>query len=376
MFGLTAALELKRRGIEPTVLERGPVPHPDAASTDVSKLVRLDYGEDELYTEMAEESAQLFAAWDRRAGERLYHDEGLLMLTRSPMQRGELEHDSMACLSKRGHAPKRVDASWLREHAPAFAPGALVDGYLSPVGGYIESGALVSRLAREAAQQGISIRTETTCREVVVEGGRALGVATESERLFADVVLVAQGALSPSLLPWLADIITPVGQPVFLFAPSDVQNYQSPLFWPWAIDIKKTGFYGFPATPEGLVKVANHGPGQAITGDGPRVVAPHYEALFRGFLASVLPSLATAKVARTRLCLYADTPDGDFLIDQHPSYENLFVATGDSGHGFKFAPVLGPLIADVMQGKSSARTRRFAKRPFAHRGHEASRWEG
>ena len=251
-----------------------------------------------------------------------------------------------------------------------------MDGYLSPVGGYIESGALVARLAREAAQQGILIRTGTDAREILSEGERVLGIATESERLFADVVLVAQGALSPSLVPWLVDLITPVGQPVFLFAPVDASKYQQPHFWPWAIDIKKTGFYGFPATSDGLVKVANHGPGQPIFSDTPRVVAPHYEALFRSFLSEVLPDLASANVARTRLCLYADTPDGDFLIDQHPDYENLFVATGDSGHGFKFAPVLGPLIADVMQRKFNARSRRFAKRSFAKKGHEASRFGG
>ena len=71
----------------------------------------------------------------------------------------------------------------------------------------------------------------------------------------------------------------------------------------------------------------------------------------RAFLAIALPNLYDADIVATRRCLYVDTPDGDFWVDRHPQRAGLTVASGDNGHGFKFAPILGGLIADAVEGK-------------------------
>jgi glycine/D-amino acid oxidase-like deaminating enzyme len=130
----------------------------------------------------------------------------------------------------------------------------------------------------------------------------------------------------------------------------------------WGADISRTGWYGFPALPDGRLKIGHHGPGRRVHPDEPRTVLPQEIENVRHFLEASLPSLADAPIAATRLCLYCDTFDGDFWIDHDPDRPGLVVAAGDSGHGFKFAPVLGRLIADVVERRPNPWKARFAWR--------------
>ncbi|MFQ5922150.1 MAG: FAD-dependent oxidoreductase [Anaerolineales bacterium] len=127
----------------------------------------------------------------------------------------------------------------------------------------------------------------------------------------------------------------------------------------WAADVGNTGWYGFPALDDGTLKVANHGPGKRQPAEAPREVDADTEDEFRAFFRSALPSLAETPMISNRLCMYCDTWDGDFWIDHDPDRPGLVVATGGSGHGFKFAPMLGPIIADVVEGKPNLFAHRF-----------------
>src|SRR5258706_8648791 len=98
VFGLTAAWELSLRGWQVVVIDPGPVPRPAAASTDISKVVRADYGDDELYTAMAEAALTGWDRWNERWGESLYHQDGFLLLSTEPLQRGRFEYESQALL--------------------------------------------------------------------------------------------------------------------------------------------------------------------------------------------------------------------------------------------------------------------------------------
>ncbi len=113
VFGLTASLELRRRGFSVTVLDPGPVPHPLASSNDTSRMVRMDYGDDELYSELAELAIQGWHSWNQRWGENVYHEDGFLMATSQPMVPGCFEYDSFTSLSERGYSLQRVDAGRL-----------------------------------------------------------------------------------------------------------------------------------------------------------------------------------------------------------------------------------------------------------------------
>ena len=368
IFGATAALELRRRGHGVTLVDPGPLPHPDAASTDISKAIRMDYGGDAFYVELMERAFEGWDTWNRAWGKPLYHEDGFLILAAETMRAGEFEHDSFSLLRERGHAVKRMGGSAVRERFPAWS-GVYPDGYFNPRAGWAESGAVVGQLLAWARAEGVAF-VEASVRGF---GDHALTLGS-GETLRADGVVVAAGAWTSHLLPELSGFMRPIGQPVFHFLPADPAPFQAPRFSVWAADIGNSGWYGFPALPDGRVKVANHGPGRLVDPTGPREVRADDEPRFREFLKRALPALADAPVVGTRLCLYCDTWDGDFLVDRHPERPGMVVATGGSGHAFKFAPVLGGLVADVAE--ESAPLARFAWREVGVPRSEDARFAG
>jgi glycine/D-amino acid oxidase-like deaminating enzyme len=374
VFGITAALELRARGWRVTVIDPGPVPRPAAASTDISKVVRMDYGADELYTVMAEAA---LAGWDRwNAGwERpLYHEVGFLLLTQGAMRPGSFEHESFSLLRNRGHAVERLTPDDLKARFPQWQPGRHRDGYLNPRAGWVESGNVLARLAEDAAARGVEIREGTAFERLIETDSRVVGVRTTTgDELAADVVLAAAGAWTPALFPHLHQMMWTIGQPVVHFEVPRIAEWQPPGFPVWASDISRTGWYGFPALDNGTLKIGRHGPGRRVHADEPREVRPSDIASFREFVHENLPALGGGAIAATRLCLYCDTFDGDFWIDRDGAHPGLIVAAGDSGHGFKFAPVLGGLIADVVERRPHPWAARFASRPPTAGRKEAAR---
>jgi glycine/D-amino acid oxidase-like deaminating enzyme len=160
------------------------------------------------------------------------------------------------------------------------------------------------------------------------------------------------GAWTPYLLPFTKKFFRATGQPVFHLKPSEPELFAPERFPVFGADITTTGYYGFPINRDGVVKIANHGAGREMSPDSPeRVVTAADEKNLREFLASTFPSLADAPIVYSRVCMYCDTHDGHFWIARDPEREGLVVAAGDSGHGFKFAPVLGEIIADAVEGK-------------------------
>jgi glycine/D-amino acid oxidase-like deaminating enzyme len=377
IFGTSAALELQRRGHSVTLVDPGPLPHPQAASTDISKMIRMDYGADVFYTELMERAIQGWQSWNRRWGRKLYHQVGFLLLARQPLAPGGFEFESMSLLAARGHAVTRLRPESLAEYHPAWSSAVYPDGYFNPNAGYAESAEVVASLLEEAAEAGVVIRAGVRCAGFFEDDGRVRGIRTaKGDRMAADAVIVACGAWTPALVPGLEQVMWPVAQPVLHFLAPEVAAFQPPRFPPWAADISQTGWYGFPARDDGTLKIANHGPGRRHPPDAPRSATPQDEARFRAFLSQSLPALAQAPLIGQRLCLYCDTWDGDFWIDHHPGMPGLLVAAGGSGNAFKFAPLLGGLIADVMEGRENPAAWRFRWRRPGQAKSEAARAQG
>src|SRR5205809_2963396 len=368
--GVTAAIELKKRGHEVVLVDPGPLPHPLAASTDISKAVRAAYGVDEDYTALAERSIKLWRQWNEEFGTKLYHEVGVMFVRRSKMGPGHFEHESLKLLGKRGLKVARMDTPELWKRFPAWNPEFYRDGVLEVEAGYAESGRAVAKLIERAKSAGVELRESVTFSQLDERGNHVSGIVLDDgQRIAADFVVMAVGAWTRYLLPFTRKFFRATGQPVFHLKPSDPELFAPEHFPVFGADITKTGYYGFPINRDGVVKIANHGRGREMSPESPeRAVTPDDERNLRKFLASTFPALADAPIVCARVCMYCDTHDGDFWIARDPERGGLVIAAGDSGHGFKFAPVLGEIIADAVEAKDNPLLNKFRWRPEVRAG--------
>ncbi|HST31476.1 MAG TPA: FAD-dependent oxidoreductase [Chthoniobacterales bacterium] len=377
--GVTSAIELKNRGHKVVVVDPGPLPHPLAASTDISKAVRAAYGPDEDYTALAERSISIWREWNQKFGTELYHQTGVLFVCRQPMRPGDFEYESARVLEKHQHPIERFDRHKFHQRFPAFAPDRFQDGFFDPEAGYAESGRVVATLIDYTKSLGIELRDNTRVTALDEANDSVRGILLEGgHRIRGDAVVIAAGAWTPYLLPSTKTFLRATGHPVFHLEPPTPDLFLPERFPFFGADISTTGFYGFPLN-RGIVKIANHGVGREMSPDSPdRVVTADDERDLRVFLETTIPSLANAPIVYTRICMYSDTNDGDFWIAPDPERPNLIVATGDCGHGFKFAPVLGEIVADAVEGKPNPILKKFRWRPEVQSGatKEAARFEG
>jgi glycine/D-amino acid oxidase-like deaminating enzyme len=196
-------------------------------------------------------------------------------------------------------------------------------------------------------------------------------VLGDGKRIPGDRVVMTAGAWTPFLLAFTRRFFRANGQPVFHLKPRQPELFAPERFPVFGADISTTGYYGFPLSREGLVKIANHGPGREMSPESSnRAVTPQEEQNLRKFLSSTFPTLAEAPVVYSRVCIYCDTNDGHFWIAPDPERPGLTVAAGDSGHGFKFAPVLGEIIADAVEQKANPLLQKFRWRPEVRAGEQ------
>ncbi len=398
IMGVTTALELNRRGWRVRLLDAGPIPNPLAASTDISKVCRMEYGADATYMALAEEARTGWLAWndswmaDSCAGgsdnDPLYHETGVLMVCLDEMVPGGFEYESFEMLRSRGHTPERLGGAKLTERFPVWSE-RFTDGFFHAVGGWAESGRVVSALARDARHRGIEVLESERVTSLVESSGKTTGVLTASgRRIEADTVVLTGGSwiAEADLLPELAGALRRSYHPVWHLRPREPERFTADRFPVFTADIARTGFYGFPLHPrEGVVKMGHHGlgvvvepgePGPALVSEPASLTVPaEITEKLRAFLAEHFACLADAEVVGTRLCPYCDTADEDLWIAAHPERSGLTVASGGSGHAFKFAPVLGPIIADAVEGKTNQYSEKFRWRPEVRleRGREAAR---
>ena len=363
--GVTAAIELKKRGHKVILLDPGPLPHPLAASTDISKAVRTAYGADKEYAALAERSIPLWREWNRQFETELYHEIGFLFLRQQQMQPGDFEFESLRVLEQEGRKVERIDSATLRERFPAWKAEHYRDGFFERQAGYVESGRVVALLIERAKSLGVELREGNQFTGLDEGDGRVKGVLLDNgQRISGDLVVMAVGAWTPYVLPFTRKFFRATGQPVFHLKPRQPELFAPERFPVFGADISTTGYYGFPLSRDGVVKIANHGPGREMSPESPeRAVTPQEEKDLREFLSWTFPTLTDALIVYKRICLYCDTRDGHFWIAPDPERPGLVVATGDSGHGFKFAPVLGEIVADAVEGKSNPLLEKFRWRP-------------
>jgi len=367
--GVTATIELRKRGHDVVLVDPGPLPHSLAASTDISKAVRAAYGADDEYTKLAERSIKIWREWNQEFGTQLYHEVGVMFVRQRELKPGDFEYESFKTLEHRGHKVERINSARSWKRFPAWNPELYLDGVLELEAGYAESGRVVATLIRRAKSLGVQLR-EGKFIALDEKGERVKGIVLgNGERIASDLVVMTVGAWTPYLLPSTKKFFRARGQPVFHLQPRQPELFAPECFPVFGADITTTGYYGFPINRDGVMKIANHGPGREMSPESSkRAVTPEEEKNLREFLSSTFPALADAPIVSSRVCMYCDTHDGHFWIARDPDRRGLIIAAGDCGHGFKFAPVLGEIIADAVEEKPNPILEKFRWRPDVRAG--------
>lgn len=364
IFGMTTAVELAKRKYKVGLINPDSIPHHLAASTDITKAVRMEYGSDKEYFKMAEMSIERFYEWNNLFKEKLYHEVGFLMLCKDKLESAAqtFERESYQNLIAAGYASNRLDAISIAKQFPTVNTENYIDANFNPKAGYVESGKLVERLADYARSLGVAIMERQTAEKFIVDKGQLQAVKTrEGNTYHCGHAIVAAGANTPYLLPELKPYMKATGHPVFWLKPNNQKLFTPPNFSVFTADISNSGWYGFPYLPHlGVVKIAKHTNGIEIHPEkDDRQIRDEEVKGMRNFIAMTFPSLVNAPLVFTRRCLYTDTLDGHFWIDNHPEIKGLSVSTGGSGHGLKMAPLLGEMTADVVEGKIHQFSKRY-----------------
>jgi len=346
-FGLAASQTLVHQGFRPLIVDpTGPTPHSSAASRDISKVVRSEYGDDLTYTRMAQQAMEGWLQWNEQWGT-VYHNTGITRLF-SDLSPGSFEKQSVETAALAGIELEMLDAAVIKQRLPMFDTERVRQGFFNPHGGYVEARRVLQHLRNDLRQAETAWYIGKTVAELVIVGGRCRGVIlADGTRLEADHVLVAAGAWTGLLVPQVSQLAAATAQPIFHLHVENWNRYSPPQFSVVFPETETSGLYALPLHPaEKVVKVGLHTQGRTahpLRTD--RIVQEQEIAHFRRQMSRYAPELATSPIVYSRICLYHDTADFDFLIDRHPDIDGLTVACGGSGHGFKFTPVLGDLIA-------------------------------
>ena len=363
IFGLTTAIELKKRKYSVAILNPDIIPHPLAASTDISKIVRMEYGSDQEYFDMAEICMQRWREWNDFFGKKLYHEVGMLMLCGDRLGSGnqEYERKSYRNLINKNYPVEEISYENISHRFPAINPTRYKEVHFNPTAGYVEASEVLRTLADYARELGVEIHVGQTAATFVYHHGSFSSLETkEGNKFSAAHCIVAAGSHTPLLIPELQPYMKASGHPVFHFKPLDPTPFQSDKLGVFMADISNTGWYGFPLHPkQGVIKIGRHREGLYLNPetDDRRITDTEVEEC-RTFLKESIPALAEAPLVYTRRCLYTDTLDGHFWIDHHPEIKGLSVSSGGSGHAMKMGPILGEMTADMVEGKKH----RFSQR--------------
>jgi sarcosine oxidase/L-pipecolate oxidase len=348
VFGLSIALELSRRGYSNiTILDRHVPPVPDGSSVDISRIVRPDYADD-FYARMGMEA---LAGWQRDFSPFFYRS-GLLCSQSGTESGNTYLKEAKSNLENIG---AKVDLwSYTGQEVNERYPGIHGDlsqtsGYCNLDAGWVDAAKSIEHLAGLCKKAGVIflsgesgtvselITRETGCLKIIT-GVRT----TDGEVLTADIIIMATGAWTSHLIRAGNRFIS-TGQPVgyMQLTPEEALEMREN---PVMINLS-TGWFAFPPTPgDNILKMARHGYGfeTTHTSNSARYSAPSMalqsdylpadaEQALRDGLALFLPKFKDRPFSRRRLCWYTDTPKGDFIVDYHPEYSNLFLATGGSG---------------------------------------------
>ncbi len=344
-FGAWAAYQLRQRGKKVALLDAYGPGHSRSSSGGETRIMRVGYGPEELYTRFALRSMKLWREFMRRSGQQLFLRTGMLWLA---CKQDRYPQESLATLARLRVPCEKLSRAELRKRFPQFSLRGIDWGLFEPEAGVLLARRAVQAVVAHAVADGVEYIGEAV---KTPRGGSRLDaiVTNTGRRIVACEFVFACGAWLPRVFPdTVGQRMFPSRQEVFFFSVAAGSSSYAPPSMP--------AWYSYADNIYGTPDIENRGIKIGFDGHGPefdpetadRMVSRRGLRTMREHLRTYFPELRDSPLSETRVCAYENTSNGDFLIDRHPDIENLWIAGGGSGHGFKHAPAVGEYVAGLI----------------------------
>ena len=348
--GAATTYELARRGLDTLGLERYDVPHGRGSSHGVTRIIRLAYYEDPAYVPLLRRAYDRWHRLEAAHGSRLLHRIG--SISAGPEEGAVIPGVRRSC-AEHSIPNTELSAAELRERYPGYRLPEDHVAIHQADGGYLLSEEGIVAHVEAAHREGATVRARETVESWTASES---GVRVETDRgeYTAERLVVTAGAWAASQLPGLADLLVPERQVLGWFQPSSPERFAPESFPVFVHEADEGHFYGFPVVSVPGFKLGRyHHRGETGTPEELRREPDREdERLLREYTERYFPD-AAGPTMRLSTCTFTNTPDEHFVVDTHPNHENVVVGAGFSGHGYKFASVLGEVLSDlVVDGES------------------------
>jgi sarcosine oxidase len=343
--GSAVLYHLARRGLRVLGLERFSPGHDRGSSHGRTRIIRLGYFEDPAYVPLLRRA---YASWrevEEATGRRLLHVTGIVEI--GPPD-GVLVAGTLGAARLHGLPHEVLDANALMRRLPAFRLPAHFLAVLQPDGGFLDAEPAVHAHIALAIAAGAELRSGIRVRAIEPRGA-GVRILLDGETIEAGQAVVAAGPWAAQLLPRLGVRLRVTRQVIAWLAPHEPEPFAPGRFPVFLLESEHGMHYGFPLDPDGGMKLAkHHHRDQTVDPDAvePALTRDDEDAI-RSALAAHLPG-ANGPVRAAKTCLYTMAPDGHFIIDRLPDAPQILLASACSGHGFKFAGVIGEILADLV----------------------------
>ncbi|EFN57606.1 hypothetical protein CHLNCDRAFT_20797 [Chlorella variabilis] len=366
-MGSAALFHLAKRGVQVLGLEAQPsAPHSYGSSHGLSRIIRLSYFEHPSYVPLVREAYRLWRGLEQESGERLLTMTGCINTSppdadcgpgtscfQGALRSGKSSSKLLPCSQEHGLAHEVLTSSEVEQRFPGYHLPPSFQTMYEPEGGFLVPERCIQAHLHLAQRHGAELLCGAKVLGWQVGAQGLVRVQTTRGEFIARRLVLAAGGWMPQLVPQLRPILTVERQVVgwFQLVPEQRQHFTPQVFPVFLLHDETRYFYGFPADEHGFKVGLYHHLRQVTTADSvDRSVSSADEEALRQCVRRYFPE-ADGRLTRAAVCTFTNTPDLDFILDRHPLHGQVVLASCCSGHGFKFAPVIGSILADLaMEG--------------------------
>lgn len=351
-FGGWTALSLLRAGARVTLLDAYGAGSSRASSGGETRVIRGVYNGKATYIDMVARALTLWKEAESRWQRRFYFKTGALWMFEGADD--AFARASVNAMKARGLPLRELTVADASKSYPQVRFDGVRKVWFEPEAGFLMARASCEAVREAFVREGGDYRVAQVRPGPETRGRMPQVSISSGGSLSADTFVFACGPWMGKLFPQvIGERVRATRQEVFFFGPPAGSTQWDDAHFPCWVNFGEHLMYGIPGNERRGFKVADDTLGAIVDPDTlDRLVTPASLAAARALLKRRFPALANAPVVETRVCQYEYSPDGEFIVDRHPTMENVFLLGGGSGHGFKMGPAFGEHAAAVIQGKA------------------------